>query len=418
MDPVAQTLILIAVLLLLGSFGEFIFSRTGLPDVVWLVGAGILIGPVFGVVSPILLEPAVPIFGAIALTVILAGGAYRLRLTEVMSVAPRGMLLGIVGFILSVLAICLFLWATTALGWVRPGSPILWIMIGAIVGGTSALIIMPSVGQGGVDERVAHTLEVESSATDALSVVVTMTLIDLALKGTTEIHQPLVTLGKQMGIGIGLGVVAAAIMIPAFPAFRGKAHGFTLFLAMMLALYGVTTAANGNGAMAVLACALIVGNASTIVPRLIPGAQPEAFVGTETGRIVQGQLTFLVKSFFFVLIGLMFPTDLRRIALGAAAALVLLLFRVPAVALAMRGRNLSRKQFSLLAVAIPRGLAAGVLSTLPLHAGVPGMENLSGAVFSLIVTSIIIFAIGFAVLNRSRKQHEQVIAPERGGPGS
>ena len=109
MDPVAQTLILIAVLLLLGSFGEFIFSRTGLPDVVWLVGAGILIGPVFGVVSPKLLEPAVPIFGAIALTVILAGGAYRLRLTEVMSVAPRGMLLGIVGFILSVLAICLFL---------------------------------------------------------------------------------------------------------------------------------------------------------------------------------------------------------------------------------------------------------------------------------------------------------------------
>ena len=46
------------------------------------------------------------------------------------------------------------------------------------------------------------------------------------------------------------------------------------------------------------------------------------------------------------------------------------------------------------------------------------MENLSGAVFSLIVTSIVIFSIGFAVLNRSRKRQAQVNAPERGGPGS
>jgi cell volume regulation protein A len=402
MDPVAQTLVLIACLLLLGSFGEFVFSRTGIPDVVWLVGAGILIGPVFAVVSPELLKPAVPFFGAIALTVILAGGAYRLRLTEVMSVAPRGILLGVVGFILSVLAICLFFWVTTALGWVKPAAPILWIMVGAIVGGTCTMIIMPTVAKGEIDAKVARTLEVESSATDALCVVVTMALLDLAVKGATEISQPFVTLGRQMGIGIGMGVVAAAITIPAFPAFRGKGHGFTLFLATMLALYGITSAANGNGAMAVLTCALLVGNASYIVPRLIPGARQDAFVGTETGRVVQEQMTFLIKSFFFVLIGLLFPTNPRLIALGAAAALVLLVFRWPAVVLAMRGRDISRKQFWLLTVAIPRGLAAGVLSALPLHAGIPGVENLSGAVFSLIVTSIVIFSIGFAVSSRTK----------------
>ncbi len=232
MEPVAQNLILIAVLLLLGSFAEFFFSRTGLPDVVWLVGAGILIGPVLGIVSPEFLKPAVPFFGAIALTVILASGAYRLRLTEVMSAAPRGLLLGVVGFVLSVAGIYIFLWATTALGWVRPASPVLWIMIGAIVGGSSALIIMPTVAKGKIEDRAARTLEVESSATDALCVVVTMALIDLTVKGMTEIHQPFITLGKQLGVGIGLGVVAAAIMIPAFPAFRGKTHGFTFFFSL------------------------------------------------------------------------------------------------------------------------------------------------------------------------------------------
>ena len=48
MDPVATTMILIAGLLLVGALGEFVFARTGVPDVVWLVAAGILAGPVFG----------------------------------------------------------------------------------------------------------------------------------------------------------------------------------------------------------------------------------------------------------------------------------------------------------------------------------------------------------------------------------
>jgi potassium/hydrogen antiporter len=69
-NPVAQLLVIVAGLLLIGALGEFVFSRTGIPDVIWLVLAGIFAGPVFEVVSPRMLEPAVPFFGAIALTII------------------------------------------------------------------------------------------------------------------------------------------------------------------------------------------------------------------------------------------------------------------------------------------------------------------------------------------------------------
>ena len=37
MNPVAQLLAIVAGLLLVGALGEFIFSRTGIPDVIWLV---------------------------------------------------------------------------------------------------------------------------------------------------------------------------------------------------------------------------------------------------------------------------------------------------------------------------------------------------------------------------------------------
>ena len=47
MDSIAQVLEIVAVILLLGAVGEFVFSRTGIPDVLWLVCAGVLAGPVF-----------------------------------------------------------------------------------------------------------------------------------------------------------------------------------------------------------------------------------------------------------------------------------------------------------------------------------------------------------------------------------
>ena len=68
MDPVAKITLIIAVLLFLGTFGEFVFERTRVPDLVWMVLAGIIAGPVLGIISPELLEPTIPFFGAIALT--------------------------------------------------------------------------------------------------------------------------------------------------------------------------------------------------------------------------------------------------------------------------------------------------------------------------------------------------------------
>ena len=91
--------------------------------------------------------------------------------------------------------------------------------------------------------------------------------------------------------------------------------------------------------------ALLVGNAESIVPRLIPGARSQAFVPSQTTLVMQDQMSFLIKSFFFFLIGLMFPTNPRQIALAVVAALFLLLFRIPAVLLATKGMAPSRKEF-------------------------------------------------------------------------
>lgn len=398
MNTVVKLVVEIAGILLLGALGEFIFARTRVPDVVWLVLAGIVAGPVSGLIRSDLIRPGIPFFGAIALTVILSNGAFRLQLTELAAAAPRGIFLGLSGFIFSVIAICGFLWMFTKLGYVRPAPPLVWVMIGAIVAGTSSVIIMPTMAMARVPGRIARMLEVESSATDALTVVVTMVLIDLVVNGSAEISRPFVALARELGVGVTVGVIAAALLIPGIPAMRDKPHGYTVFLASMLALYGISDLFRGNGAMAVLVASLLVGNASSIVPRLFPGAHGHVFATTETIRVMQDQMTFLIKSFFFFLIGLMFPTDLKKMALAAVAVLFLMAFRIPAVLISTRRMELGKKDFCLLCAAIPRGLAAGVLATLPLQYGVPGAENLAPVVFAVIVLSVLVFAIAFSIV--------------------
>ncbi len=405
MSPVAQLVAVIAALLLLGALGEFVFSRTRVPDVVWLVVAGIVAGPMLGIVSPQLLQPGIPYFGAIALVVILSGGARRLRLSDVAVAAPRGIALGLVAYVFSVAAVCVFLWIATAWGHVRPGSPLLWLMIGVIVGGTSSDIIMPTMALGRAPAAMARILEVESAATDALSVVLAMVAIDFILDGGADVSRPFLALAKQLGIGVGTGMIAAAVLVPMIPPLRDGPHGYTIFLASMLTVYASTDSFGGSGATAVLTAALLLGNADSLVPRLFPGARGEAFTATQTSVVLQDQMTFLTKSFFFFLIGLMFPTDLRLVALGGVAVLFLFAFRIPATMLATRGLSLTPKERWLLNVSVPRGLAAGVLATLPMHYGIEGMENLAPALFAFIVFSVLVFAIGFSIVNRASDEH-------------
>jgi potassium/hydrogen antiporter len=156
----------------------------------------------------------------------------------------------------------------------------------------------------------------------------------------------------------------------------------------------------GNGAMAVLVASLLIGNASSIVPRLFPGAHGLQFAASQTTGIMQDQMTFLIKSFFFFLIGLMFPTDLKLVAMAAIGVLFLMMMRVPAVLLSTRRMGLGKKEFWFLVTAIPRGLAAGVLATLPMQYGVPGAQNLAPAIFAVIVLSVLVFAIGFSIVGR------------------
>ena len=407
MDAVTEMIFMIAVLLLLGALGEYIFTRSGIPDVIWLVAAGIVAGPMLNIIQPEMFKPIIPFFGAVALVSILAGGGVKLRISEVTEAAPRAFLLGISGFLLTLVAFCLFAYIATNLGIIKPVSLATWIMAGAILGGTSSLVIIPTMAGGNIAKKVARLLEVESCVTDALCVVVAMMMIDLILKGNFTLGAPIEALVMAVGIGVIIGIAGAVALIPLNAPLLGNPHAYTVFLAGFLIIYGVAQLLGGNGALSVLTSALLAGNSEEILRKLsVKKFSDKQFVTNNVAMAMHAQMSFFIKSFFFFLIGLMFPTSPKMILLGLVFTLFMIVFRVPAVLIATKGAGFTFQQKMLITTAIPRGMAAGVLSALPVYYGVPGVENLSQGVFSAIVFSILAFTLGFSIVKRFDKLEE------------
>jgi NhaP-type Na+/H+ or K+/H+ antiporter len=88
------------------------------------------------------------------------------------------------------------------------------------------------------------------------------------------------------------------------------------------------------------------------------------------------------------------------VLLGIVIGLVLFMARIPAVALGTVRACFSPSARGLVAVALPRGMAAGVLAMLPAQQGVPGTEQLPVLVFATVVTTILVFSVGFPILKR------------------
>lgn len=398
MDAVTIFLLAIAAIFLLGAVGEMIFQKTGFPDVVLLIVAGIILGPVTGWVTRGMLREIAPYFAALTLVVVLFEGGSALKLGELKNAAPRSAFLALLTFLASVSVMTLVSMGFAAIG-LLPDS---WswlhgLMLGTILGGSSSIIIMPAMAAARLEPKLANLVNLESAVTDALCVVGTAAIIDILLGGTTGAAGPAVTLLRSFGIGTIIGLVAGLIWMLFLKMMRNHEHAYPITLSVLLVLYVVIDKLGGSAALGILFVALILGNAPALSKKI--GLAQEVSLDTSV-RGFHRQMAFIIKSFFFVFIGAMLGPPWGQLLLGLLLGGVLLGARIPAVWVALLGSGLNPDQRRIVTVSLPRGMAAGVLATLPFTKGVPGTDSLPVMVFAAVFMSIVIFALGFYVAKR------------------
>ncbi|MCC6667621.1 MAG: cation:proton antiporter [Polyangiaceae bacterium] len=395
---VASFILAIAGIFLIGAAGEAVFKRTHVPDVIWLIVVGIVLGPVLKFISRESLTGVAPYFAAVTLVVVLFEGGSKLDLADVSRAAPRSALLALATFVLATVAVAVLSMGARVVGWLSAEWS--WshgFLLGAILGGSSSIIIMPAMQQAKIDPRIASLVGLESAFTDAFCVVGASALIDVLAAGASPGQSPATALLVSFAIGGGMGCVSGAAWLLALRFLRDSEHAYPITLSSLLVLYVAIDHAGGSAALGILAFAVIVGNAKSISAKV--GLADQHGLGHDV-RGFHAQMAFIIKSFFFTFIGAMLGPPLGLIALGVLLGLLLLGARIPGVLAATAGTNFVPAEKKLIAVSLPRGMAAGVLATLPAAAGVAGTEALPTVVFAAVFTTILVFAVGFPLTRR------------------
>ncbi len=385
-DIASAPVILLAagVIIFLGVAGEAFFKRTGIPEIAFLMILGVIIGPVLGIIQPEVVIEIVPYFSALALIIIMFDGGLNLDLRNMVKTAHFAIILAILSYVISVVIVTIF--AHFGLGWEWLES----ILLGTIVGGSSSVIVFGLVRNFQVSEETRTMLSFESAITDILATVIAFILFEAVLTSQFNVDLLGETIGRAIAVGVILGLGVGIPWMYVTTKLANAQHGYMLTLGILFVLFFMANSFGESGALTALVFGLMLGNKdrlSRILKFKLPKIEPD--------DSMHNQLTFLVRAFFFVFVGLLASFGrLEYIVFGVIATIAIYVGRILVTKVSLT-RRFSKLDKKVTEVMIPRGLAAAVLATLPLtFVDFPHAEAYPQIVFFIIMASVIITTIG------------------------
>jgi len=372
-----------SVVIILGVLGEAFFKKTGIPDIAFLMVLGIIIGPILGIVQPAAVIEIVPYFAALALIIIMFDGGYNLHIGNVLKTAHFAIVLVILGFAVSVGIVTGF--AHFGLGWEWLDS----ILLGTIVGGSSSIIVFGLVRKLRISDDAKSMLSFESALTDILSTIVAFVLFEAVLSGNFSIDLLGETIGRAVIVCLILGFGVGIPWMFIISKLSNAQHNYMLTLGVLFLLFFLANSFGESGALTALVFGLMLGNKKYLLKKLRIKL-PEHTIDNS----LHTQVTFIVRAFFFVFVGLLASFgQFEYVIFGIVAAVAIYIGRIIITHTALV-RGFSKLDKKVTSVMIPRGLAAAVLATIPLTMGLQNGEAYPQIIFFIILSSVIITTIG------------------------
>ena len=372
-----------SVVIIMGVLGEAFFKKTGIPDILFLMVLGVIIGPVLGIIQPEAVLEIVPYFAAVALIIIMFDGGLNLHIGKVVKTAHFSVILVIVGFAVSVGIVGSF--AHYGLGWEWLDS----ILLGSIVGGSSSIIVFGLVKKLHISEEAKSMLNFESALTDIFAVIVAFVLFEALLSGEFSLDLLGVTIGKAVMVGLVLGFGVGIPWMFIISKLKNAQHSYMLTIGMLFMLFFLATSFGESGALTALVFGLMLGKKNYFT-RVLKIKFPEDLIDDS----LHNQVTFLVRAFFFVFVGLLASfAQIEYVIFGVIAAIAIYIGRI-IITKTVLVRGFSKLDVKVTSVMIPRGLAAAVLATFPLSMGLPNADAYPQIIFFVVITTVIITTIG------------------------
>jgi cell volume regulation protein A len=393
---VAVLVFFIGLLIILGHILSEVFTRTKIPDLLFLLIIGLVLGPVLGLLTPEMFGILGPIFSTISLIVILFEGGLNLRIEAIRGTFRECSRLTLLNF-------CGAIGLTTMVVLLLSGSdPLTAFMLAIIVAGTSPSVVIPLIRQLGLTEKSQTTLSIESALTDVLSIVLLLIALQAYQLHKFSFVEASETLVGSFVIAILVGIAGgiAWLVIRKRIAFFNKIFAIPAFIFI---LYGFVEMIGFSGAVAALVFGITLGNLTYFRGIFSPvfDLNVKQIELTETEKAFFGEIVFLLRTFFFIYIGLSIQFDNRDIfALGLLVTLLLYVIRIPAVWLSIP-RSTPVWDASVMAVMIPKGLATAVLASMPLQQAYPEGMFIQEATYAIVLFSIVINSLLIILIDKT-----------------
>jgi cell volume regulation protein A len=390
-------LVLLGGLVVLAFLAEEAFEYLRVPPVLLLIVCGFLLGPVSGLVPVQRFAEVAPHFGALAFLLILFEGGLELDLKAVVVRLHASAALGVLSFGVSLLV-------AAAVGLVAGLGPVRALAFAVVLAPVSGAIVIPIVGRLGLRDETRTTVVLEAALADTLAVLA-MALVGKLVTGGGLAG--LVALGSVLAalFSVITGVVAGLVWPRVLRWLGERRFVDVLTFGVALALWGLADVIGASGALVVLLFGLTLSNEETLLAAFGLKAEPVAATARHAVRRLHGfigEITFLVRTFFFVFLGIVVRfahLPMNRYFEALAVVVLFLAFRALVLNLLTARGVLALEPGERMTVWLlqPRGLVSAILAIEAAHLGLDADATLLG------VASLVILATNLLLVGAARR---------------
>jgi cell volume regulation protein A len=253
-------------------------------------------------------------------------------------------------------------------------------------------------------EEVKTLLSIESALSDVLAIVFTISLIEFIKLEKIGIQAPFRAIASSFSIALVFGIISGILWLKALDYFKGRKFSYMTTLGALLVVFALVDFSGGSGPIAVLIIGIILGNSREFSRLMKLKITP--FVD-ETIKFFHGEVTFFIRTFFFVYMGMMLSfnsINLQFITISISLLLIIVIMRYISVGIiTLIVPEKKQDKFIMLSM-IPRGLASAVLASLPLSANIKGSEVFIEYTFAVIILTNILMTAGVLISERKAAQ--------------
>ena len=409
-------LLIVGLVILVGFVGRILYKYTKIPESVFMIVIGVVIGPALQLVDRNLFRSNEQLILTVTLVIVLLDSGLSMNVFDTARNFGKAL-----GFTLLVLA------STTAIvGYVMymAGWPVLHaLLMGVLSSGTTTLVAVTLLPRLGIPDKIKQILYLESVINDSTLITAAVVIIQIIGVGSFDPGQLVAAFAVPLLTAIALGVGFTVLWIHVLwntLDVEGLSYVFTI--GVLFVLYALVETLNGNGTIAILVTSLCFGNVPVILG--IFGEYPpgttvryglfkvnphrfrvlrERFAAIiERMKTSQVDFGFFIQNFFFVYLGLSFdPTIISSTLVGLCAVLLLLMFVSRFVSARIMGfiDDDIRRHASLMSVVVARGFTATFVALLPSAQGIV-IPYLREIILIMVVLSTLVTILGLVIHER------------------